>query len=68
MKWNHIVIWHVFKRVRLKGVDKKLSKYGIFLKNSQNTACQITIWFHFRFGLNASDSACVLCPNGVVLL
>jgi hypothetical protein len=20
LKWNHIVFWHVFKRVRLKGV------------------------------------------------
>ena len=20
LKWNHIVVWHVFKRLRLKGV------------------------------------------------
>jgi hypothetical protein len=26
-----------------------LSKYGIFLKNGQNTACKTTIWFHFSF-------------------
>ena len=24
-----------------------MSKYGIFLKNSQNTACQTELWFHF---------------------
>ena len=25
-----------------------MSKYCIFLKNSQNIACQTTIWFHFK--------------------
>ena len=25
-----------------------MSKYGIFLKNSQNTACQTELWFHFN--------------------
>jgi hypothetical protein len=25
-----------------------LSKYAIFLKNDQNTACKTTIWFHLK--------------------
>ena len=49
LKWDHIVVSHVFKRVRLKGVWLKLNKYGIFLKNNQNTAWKTTIWFHFSF-------------------
>ena len=27
-----------------------MSKYGIFLKNSQNTAWQTELWFHFIYG------------------
>ena len=29
MKWNHIVVSHVFRRVGLKGVWLKLNKWGI---------------------------------------
>ena len=32
----------------------KLNKNGIFLQTSQNTACQSTIWFHFRQSMAGS--------------
>ena len=37
--WAQILNCYIYAR--------ELSKYGTFLENSQNTACQITIWFHF---------------------
>ena len=45
-----------------------MSKYGIFLKNSQNTACQTTIWFHFICFLQSlkQKNAAVIAKTGSV--
>jgi hypothetical protein len=38
MKWNHNLLFpHIFGRVRLKGVHKKLNKNDIFVENRQIT-------------------------------